>query len=296
MDLHEGHLFGGQREELRLRLIRQRHLLRGAVRKDQVDVTRSRLREELIGWRAPGGAGRKPDFRKIGRCGEAEPQIRSAISGGRGPVRVDVTIHRQSRQVPGEGTGGAGSGRVNRVVVGMNDLAHRRDRRRDPTHDQAVKAGNQEEGKHRNRNDGEEGKPDEAPECTKHVRWTHAMGPPTGLARPDAKKPIEESAVPGKLNGDRLVEGLAAATAEVPRWVISLATLSADQVASLVAGWRLERTGRGAWSRDRWRNRGRPPRDRLFLADGSSHGWRGWRANAGEHRLPGWNRIASHGG
>src|ERR1700694_3475586 len=111
------------------------------------------------------------------------------------------------------------------------------------------------------------------------------MRPPAGFARPDAEDSVEETAVPGQPDGERLVERITAAAAEMAHRVVALAALAADQVTSVAPSRSLERARRRTGPGDSRRHRAGSAGDRL-VCGGDRRWWRGCdrSADAGQHR------------
>src|SRR5438270_10021561 len=83
--------------------------------------------------------------------------------------------------------------------------------------------------------DRADGESEDSPHHAQHVGRPHALRPPAGLSGSNAEEAIEEPAVPGQPDSDRLIERVAAAPAEVSRRVVAFAALPADEVARLAA-------------------------------------------------------------
>ena len=96
------------------------------------------------------------------------------------------------------------------------------------------KKGEDSNGEHRYNRDS-----DDSHDPAHDIGRTDASRPPTRLSGADAEEPVEEPAVPGQPHGDRLIEGVPAAPAEMSCRIVAFAALAADEIARLAAGGRL---------------------------------------------------------
>src|SRR5207302_4923899 len=133
------------------------------------------------------------------------------------------------------------------VEVGMDELAHGREGRGGTIHHQVVERRNKEERQQSHDDDGANRETDDPPHHAHYVGRTDAVRSPAGFPGPHADDAVEEPAVPGQPDNQRLVERVAAASTEVSNRIVALPALPADQVARMPPGGWFQ----GAWARPR---------------------------------------------
>src|SRR5207245_5367872 len=160
------------------------------------------------------------------------------------------------RAMAGDRCAGGGAYLREGVVIRMDGCANRGDGGGHPVDNGGVEAGDQQEGQDADHDQGHDGEPDDAPDQAHHVRRADPMRPPARFAGPDAEDFVEETAIPGEPDRQRLVERIAAAPAEMADRVVALAALAANQVTWMTPRGGLEgarrraRPGGGGGHRD----------------------------------------------
>src|SRR5437773_8659030 len=173
----------------------------------------------------------------------------------------------------GRGTSG-GARRVDGIVVRKDRLANRGDGAGHTIDNEVVERGDQQEGQEPDDDEGGDREADDPPHHAHDVGRADPPRPPSRLAGADAEQPVEEATVPRQADGDRLVERVSAAAAEVADRVIAFTALAADEVAGVPACRRFHRARCLTGAGDRRRDGRRPARDRLVRL-GDRYGWWG---------------------
>ena len=183
----------------------------------------------------------------------------------------------------GDGCGRRRAGWIDRIVVGMDQLADARKGRGGAIDHQAVERRNEQEREHRDDDDGADRQADDPPDHAHDVGRTHPMGSPARLPGPHPEDAVEESPVPGQPDDERLVERITASAAEVANRIVSLAALPADEVAGMPTRGRLHDSRTRPRARHRRRDGGRPSRGRLVQLHRGCGRRRGRSRDSSEH-------------
>src|SRR5438874_1288439 len=148
-----------------------------------------------------------------------------------------------------------------------------------------MKRRNEQKGEDSNREQRHNGDADDAHDAADDVGRTDAPRPPPRLPRADAEQPVEEPAVPGHPHGDRLIEGVPAAPAEMSCRIVAFAALPADEIAWMAAGGRLHGPRARPRASHGRRDRRRPARDGFVYRTAGHCGRRAWSSDSSQHRF-----------